>query len=533
MRLARAAAALAGAVLSVLAGPAAAQPAAGRTPEELAARARAAAGTSVAAPAGATLEGAVDRAAYVLGPGDLLEVAYTGSSQPTERLRVSPSGRVQLAAAGPVEVAGLTLTDAETKLKDVLYRFYEGTRISVDVVEVRTFRVHLLGQVVAPGSFSVAATERASDLLDARAERAPRASLRNLTLRRKSGAEVPVDLVRYRLLGDLEANPWLQDGDVLVVPAQRDSVLVFGSVPRPGFYELRAGDTIDDLVELAGGFDSGADTEAVELRRFDGQDEGALTKSTLNLSAGDGAMLAQADDGVYIRTKPDWRRVQLVELNGEVRYPGLYAIEEEGETLQGLIARAGGLTEDADPSGTQVYRPNVFDKPQDDPEFRRLQSIPIQEMTDDEFEYLKLRSRQREGLASSVLAEALLKKEGSEALVLRAGDRISVPTQNLAVDVQGAVRNPGFVPWEPGRSAHEYLELAGGKTDRARTGKTRIIRGRSGEHVRADGETHVDPGDLVWVPERQDRDWWRITRETAVFLAQIGTLIVIVDSVTN
>ncbi|MGQ0722250.1 MAG: SLBB domain-containing protein [Candidatus Eiseniibacteriota bacterium] len=520
-------------MLSLLAGPAAAQPAAGRTTEELAARARAAVGAPVTAPEGATLEGAVDRAAYVLGPGDLLEIAYTGSSQPAERLRVSPSGRVQLAAAGPVDVAGLTLAGAETKLKDVLSRFYEGTRISVDVVEVRTFRVHLLGQVAAPGSFAVTATERASDLLDTRAELAPRASLRNLTLRRKSGAAVPVDLVRYRLLGDLGANPWLEDGDVLVVPAQRDSVFVFGRVPRPGFYELHAGDTIDDLVELAGGFDSGADTEAVELRRFDGQEAGALTKMTLDVSAGEGAIPAQADDGVYIRTKPDWRRVQLVELIGEVRYPGLYAIEEEGETLRELIARAGGLNEDADPSGTQVYRPNVFDKPQDDPEFRRLQAIPIQEMTDDEFEYLKLRSRQREGLASSVLAEALIGKERGEDLVLRAGDRISVPAQNLAVDVQGAVRNPGFVPWAPGRDARDYLELAGGKTDRARTGKTQIIRARTGEHVRAGGGTAVDPGDLVWVPESQDRDWWKITRETAVFLAQIGTLIVIVDSVTN
>jgi protein involved in polysaccharide export with SLBB domain len=154
-------------------------------------------------------------------------------------------------------------------------------------------------------------------------------------------------------------------------------------------------------------------------------------------------------------------------------------------------------------------------------------------MSHDEFEYLKLRSRQREGLASAVLAESLTRDDGGERLVLRSGDIVRVPPQNLAVDVQGAVKNPGFVPWEASRAATDYIDIAGGKTERARTGNTRVIRSRTGERVRAEGDTRVDPGDLVWVPEKPDRDWWRITRETVTFLAQIGTLVVIIDSVNN
>lgn len=494
--------------------------------------ARAASASASPAPA-STLDGAVDPATYVLGPGDLLEVAYVGASQPSERVRVTPSGRIHLQAPGPVEVAGLTLSRAQTRIRDALSRFYADTRISVDVLEVRRFRAHLLGHVKEPGTFVVSATQRASDLLTAGSELLPQASLRNLKLHRRDGSEIHVDLERYRRLGDLSANPPLEDGDVLLVTAQRDSVSVFGRVARAGFLEFRPGDTVRDLIALAGGLDAAADSEAVELRRFDPQDQRASKKRTLNLAAGDGAIPAHAGDGIYVRTRPDWRHERLVFLTGEVLYPGIYALTGESETLTSLVARAGGFTDEADPAATQVYRPNVFDRPESDPEFLRLQSIPIQEMTNDEFEYLKLRSRQREGLASSVLAMRLVDPAQSTELVLRAGDRISVPRKNLAVDVQGAVGSPGFVPWTGGWSPTDYVELAGGRTDRARTGKMRVIRARTGERVRAGRGTRVDPGDLVWVPEKPDRDWWKITRETAVFLAQIGTLVVIIDSVRN
>ena len=478
------------------------------------------------------LAGAIDPEQYVLGPGDLLEVAYTGRSNPSERVRVTPSGRIHLAPTGPIEVAGLTLAAAEDHLQKKLAEFYAGTRITVDLLEVRRFRVHLLGHVIEPGMVETAATHRAADLLDDDEMLMEGASLRNLVLRRRGGDELAVDLVRYRLLGDLERNPSLQDGDVLYVPARRDSVSVFGRVPRPGFYEFRHGDSIEDLIALAGGFDSGADRELVELRRFSETDSDEVLSRILNIDAGDGREQVAAGDGVYIRVQRDWHRVDQVELKGEVHYPGTYGIERDGETLRALIRRAGGFTDEADPASVEVTRPDAFEFSKEDPEFLRLQAIPIHDMTNEEYEYLKLRSRQREGLASSVLSVSLLDETGID-LVLRGGDRIAVPARNLAVDVQGAVRYPGFVPYDSVRTAKDYIELAGGISERARTGKTRVIRKNTGERVAVGDRTRVDPGDLVWIPEKPDRDWWRIARETAVFLAQIGTLAIIVDSVTD
>jgi protein involved in polysaccharide export with SLBB domain len=478
------------------------------------------------------VEGAVDPTKYVLGPGDLLEVVYTGRSGPSERVRVSPSGRIHLEPTGPVEVAGLTLAGAEELLREILSEFYAETRISVDLLEVRTFRVHLLGHVSEPGPVEVAATSRASELLQYQTETRPGASSRNVQLRRKLGDDLSVDLVRYRLLGDLEANPVLQDGDVLYVPSQRDSISIFGRVARPGFLEYRDGDTVNGLIELGGGFESSADREAVELRRFDGDHQGESFSQILDCTGGDGLLQVRPGDGLYVRSRPDWRRERLVVLSGEVVYPGAYAIEKGEETLRTLIDRAGGFTEDAAPEATRIQRPNVFDAPENDPEFQRLQTIPVQQMTKEEQEYLKLRSRQRQGLASAVLSVGLT-NGGGEDLVLRAGDRIHVPRQNFAVDVQGAVRNPGFVPFDSTYSARDYVEAAGGVSERARTGTTQIIRSQTGERVKAAPQTHVDPGDLVWVPERADRDWWRATRETAAFLAQVAAIWLVIDTATR
>ncbi len=493
----------------------------------------------------ATLEGAVDPAAYVLGPGDLLEIAYTGRANPVERVRVSPSGRIHLAPTGPVEVAGLTLAEAEAKLRELLGRYYSQTRIGLDLIEIRSFRVHVLGEVERPGAREVTAAERVSDLFPAVEAREPadaaplrpalRASERNLVLRRTSGGEIPVDLVRYRRLGDLAANPFLEDGDILFVPPKRDSVSVFGWVPRPGFIEFRAGDAIDDLVSIAGGFDSGADRGNVELRRFEGSGPEEAVRRILNFEAGDGRVPAAPGDGVYIRADLEWRKERLVEIHGEVRFPGVFAIQEGTETLRTLIDRAGGFTPEADPQGTLVERPDVFDRPAEDPEFQRLQNIPIAEMSHEEYEYLKLRSRQRAGLASAMLSVNLGRGgdvEG-EDLVLRSGDRVRVPKKNLAVDVQGAVKNPGFVPFDPARRAKDYLDLAGGISAKARTGGARIIRHRTGEWVKADGDTPVDAGDTVWIPEKQDRDWWKITREGVSFLAAVATIVVVINNVNN
>jgi protein involved in polysaccharide export with SLBB domain len=481
---------------------------------------------------GQPLEGAIDPEAYVLGPGDLLEVVYVGRALPAERVRVSPSGRINLSPTGPVHVAGLTLQGAQESIREVLSRFYDDTRISVDLLEVRTFQVHLLGRVENPGTRTVSAASRPSDLFQVGSDLEPEASHRNLQLRRR-GRTLTVDLVRYRYAGHLEANPFLEDGDVLYVPAKLDSVSVFGWVTRPGFIEYREGDTVDDLLALAGGFESGADARNVELLRPDLRDPTVFDRFALDILSGEGNRHVQPADGVYVRAQPDWPRERLVELTGEVRYPGVYAIAKGEETLASLVERAGGFTEDADPRGTQVFRPDVFDRPEDDPEFQRLQTMPISEMSGDEYEYLKLRYRQREGAAAATLSERLVDVGNGEDLLLRGGDTIEVPRKNLAVDVQGSVRSPGFVPYCAERTVKEYIELAGGLAERARTGRIRIIRNLTGERVKAHKDTRIYPGDTIWVPEKPYRDWWRITRETVMFLAQVGTLIVVIKSVND
>jgi protein involved in polysaccharide export with SLBB domain len=442
-----------------------------------------------------------------------------------------------LSPTGPVEVAGLTLAEAEAKLKKILSGYYAQTKIGLDLLEVRSFRVHVLGLVAQPGAREVTAAHRVSDLFTttmAGTQGIPaRSSRRNLVVHRSSGEEIPADLIRYEGLGDLTMNPFLRDGDVVQIPAKTDSVSVFGFVPRQGFIEFRKGDTVNDLVALAGGFDSGADRRNVELRRFEPESPDVATRRILNLEAGEGALEAHPGDGVYIRADLDWRKERLVEIYGEIRYPGVYAIQEGVETLRDLVARAGGFTPEADPGGTRVQRPNVFDRPEEDPEFQRLQNIPISEMSDEEYEYLKLRSRQREGLASAMLSASLDSTAGGQELVLRSGDRVTVPRKNLAVDVQGAIKNPGFVPYEEGRTVGDYVELAGGISPKARTSDMRVIRHRTGEWVNADDETRIDPGDSVWVPEKKDRDWWRITREIAIFLGSLATIALVVDGVTN
>jgi protein involved in polysaccharide export with SLBB domain len=252
----------------------------------------------------------------------------------------------------------------------------------------------------------------------------------------------------------------------------------------------------------------------------------------LNLEAGEGSTTSAPGDALYIGADLDWNEEELVELEGEVRYPGVYVIREGRETLRELIERAGGFTADADPRGTYVERPEVFDPPEKDPELERLQNIPVDDMTKDEYAYWKLRSVQRQGQSSAVLSVDSFDLQAEE-LTLRDGDHVHVPKKNLSVDVQGAIKNPGFLPYDEERNAKDYIELAGGVSERARSGSVRIIRHRTGEWVDADKKTRVEPGDTVWVPERPARNGWRTVREVVTFLASVGTIVVVIDSVNR
>jgi protein involved in polysaccharide export with SLBB domain len=478
------------------------------------------------------LEGTLDPDEYILGAGDVLTIGFWGDVNRSEAVAVNPDGEILVAPVGPIAVNGLSLAEASDLVRQKLSPYYRPSILSVSLLKIRSFQVHVVGAVERPGAYEVNAVTRASQAVALAEGLAPGSSLRNIRLRRDSG-DLRVDLSRYVLLGENEANPFLREGDVLYVAPWVGAVSVFGGVYRPGNYEFVEGETLERLLALAGGFRQSAYLETIEVYRFGLEDPTVSEAISLRPEP---SVLADFElnlgDRVFVRQIPDWHEGAMVEIVGEVMYPGSYAVEAGMETLAEVIARAGGLTGKASLAEARLIR-GSFEKRRFPVEEELVALEGITESFDDtEKELLKTLRRERKGAASISFEEILLGGETGDDVLLEDGDVIEIPRATWYVRVSGHVRNPGLVLLENGEGHGYYIKQAGGYVPGADKGGTRIIRALSGQKVKPRGQ-EIQPGDIIWVPPEPETDWWRLVKDIIQVVASVATIYLVIDSVTT
>jgi len=476
------------------------------------------------------LRGPVDGSEYIVGPGDRFAMTLWGQDVVTLTQEVTPEGELVLPGVATVKVSGASLDAAKRLIRERIAEFYEeSVEVSVSLVELRRMLVSVLGQVDSPGAYVGTAMDPASELIKKAGGLTAGASERNITITRRDGASVGVDLIRYRRTGDLSADPPVLDGDVIFVPQARSYVYVFGAVAQPGRYEFVEGETVGSLLEVAGGFTYAAVTDEVELREF--VDDVHTDFRMLNLTAAGGTSCLLSDgDQVYVRSKNEWRRVTRVVVDGEVRNPGSYGINEGVDRLSDVIRRAGGVTEEGSLANARVMRAD--DGRAVDREFQRLSEVQPGSMTETEYAYYKMRYI---GRGESVVTDVELALEGvaSQDVLLLDGDRVFVPKRTNTVVVTGQVARPGHVEYQSGKRYGHYIGEAGGYSNRARRGRVTVIRASSGEWQSARRAGELLPGDTLWVPESPETDWWTTVKDVAQFAASVATAYLLIDQATQ
>jgi protein involved in polysaccharide export with SLBB domain len=479
------------------------------------------------------LEGEIDRATYRLGPGDRLALWLSGETVEVRNLDVTPEGMVLLDPAGPLRVGGLTVNEAEGKVREVLAGFLRNVDIRIQMVDVRRFRVHVLGQVEAPGVYIATAVERVSGVIDLAGGVTDIGSRRNVTVQRLGEDALEADLVAYEVLGHLENNPTLQEGDVVHVPPMHESVLVLGMVFEPGRIEIRPGETVGELIALAGGPEPGASLTNVEIERFTEEDPTRTERLFLNLvgyhedRAPDMKRPLKDGDRVFLRSIPKWHEDHAVLVIGEVMYPGWYAIEEHRELLSEIIERAGGFTPLAalrEATVVRAERDTVVDK-----EFERLKNMPVADMTKTEYAYFKFRSREQRGKMVVDFEKLFRERDKSHDLILRNRDVVNVPRLPLTVSVEGQVGSPGQVIHVPDMGVKYYIEQAGGYSWNADRSEVRVIKVSTGEWMWPKDVKSLEPGDTIWIPEKREIEWWELFKDLTRVLAELATVYLVID----
>ena len=146
-----------------------------------------------------------------------------------------------------------------------------GTTMGEAAMVSMGYQVNVLGEVMKPGTYKVAASDRVSEVLNRAGGIAVNGSERVIELRRKGGGVIHVDLIAFKLFGKLDQNPYVTDNDTIYVPFRKNVIQIVGAVKRPDFYELKDEKTLADVVDLSGGFNAAtAMKEPIRVIRFEG-----------------------------------------------------------------------------------------------------------------------------------------------------------------------------------------------------------------------------------------------------------------------
>lgn len=519
-------------------------------------------GVATAAP-GSALESAVNADTYRLGPGDVLTIGIWGPQPVTYELPVTLEGKLLLPSIGVLPVDGLPLGVAREHIRDRILEDYRNVEVTVTLTRLRRFQIHVLGQVHKPGTYLASAVDRVSSAVNWSGGLTERASQRRIQVQSQGQQRATADLFAFLQRGIARDNPLLQDGDIVYVPFKSENYQVRGAVNQPEAFEHVPGDRLSDAIFYAGGLTADAFVDTIEVARYPGDDaprrrffivdgkdpiaadsfgDGHIPEVVGHFrpagTRSDAAEMPEypdieleAGDIIFVRAVPEERLRELVEVRGEVVYPGAYPIVEGETRITNVISWAGGFTAEAFLQESQVIRRESLR--QEDREFERLRNIPVADMKPDEYEYFKVRSRETPGLMVVDFQELFDEHDAEEDLILRRGDVINIATRRDFISVLGLVSDPGNIPFEAGLEVEDYIERSGGYADRADEGKTRVIKAGSGEWVRGDDAHDLGPGDTVWVPEKPDRDWWGGFKDVVSVTTSILTIYLIAERATQ
>ncbi len=478
---------------------------------------------------GPALEGPVDPTKYFVGPSDILAVNIWTSPPINFILTVTPEGSLIIPSVAEVRVADMTLAEAKIRVIAEVRRRYLVGNATVTLISPREVIVNVLGTVKFPGSYTLHSTDRVDKAIHA-ANEPPKnydptklpasewdhkydptnASQRNIWLKHRDGSITRVDLLMFYAKKDDRWNPYLREGDEIVVPnlgAGRWMIGVYGAVNSPGSFEMVQGDRVLDAIELAHGFFQRAIKDSIILTRYD-ESGHILTDHVMNAnfladSAASNVVL-QPGDRIIVKQRLEERRDYHVSIEGEVLYPGTYPITKDRTRLSEIIRRSGGFTEYASLASAMVVRSPVAsdDIPKEQMVMLRGNTWPP------DTSYVRTENEIRLGgqLAGVDFVRLVEKHDSTQDVLLQPGDRIVIPVARHTVLVLGQVVSPGDVPFIPGKDADYYIRQAGGFTDNARTGGVAIVK-RSTRQWLEPGEGKVEDGDFVWVPKTISHDF--------------------------
>ncbi len=490
---------------------------------------------------------------YALNVGDVLSIGMTGSIEGSADFEIDTAGMIFIPRVGPVSLAGVRFRDVRDRVAAAIGHQYRGYDVTVSVNKLRGVRVFVTGFANNPGAYSVNSLSTMVNAVMAAGGPKAGGSFRSIKLYRNGQEVADFDLYSLVRRGDRSGDFTLQNEDVLFIPPVGSQVAVIGSVNEEAIYEAKPGETIERVMELAGGENNLAENSRVILYRLAERGSVGSREITRESARSEPAV---AGDIVQVLSQgslaqPLDRQAVVVRIEGEVNKPGNYFVKP-GTPLAEVVDMAGGLTLRAYVYGTVMSResvrsqqrasyleailqmetalasaPLVGDRAIDASE-RNAQLAAARALLD------RLKRAEPDGRLVLSLPSTATALPGN--LVLENNDRLVIPPRINTVGVFGAVYRPASFLLEGSapKTVRDFVESAGGTQRAADRGNIFVVRASGEVLTRKRGAwgAAVLPGDVVFVPMKtQSSSLLAKIKDVSTIVFQLGLSAAVVAAI--
>lgn len=383
---------------------------------------------------------------YILAADDELVIDVSGYSEATYRLKVAPEGNIRIPQVGPVMVSGLTLDQAKqritSRLVSTIYSNIRSgkTRVDITLGAIRSIKVTIIGEAVVPGTYTLPSVATVYNALYACSGINRNGSYRNIQVVRNNKVVATLDIYEYLVNGIRRNDVRLMDNDVIRIRSYELRVELKGEVKRPGIYDVKKEETLERIIQYAGGF-----TENAYLGRIRVFRNGQKDREISTIKESDLKTLVMKPGDTYIIEKILNRFTNRVNVRGAVYRSGEYELKP-GMTLTGLIEEADGVREDAFMNRGIIHR-----------------------LKDD--------------LSPSILSFDLEKIKSGKMpdIRLQREDRVVIYSkfdlkEGYFVGIEGEVSAPGVFLYEEGMTIQDLILMAGGIKEAATLSRIEVAR---------------------------------------------------------
>lgn len=433
---------------------------------------------------------------YTVGPSDEVDLRVWGQINFSQRLLVDRTGDIFIPQVGRVSLAGLKYTDLQDTLKNAIGRVYKNFDMNVNMGQLRSIQVFVVGEVRHPGTYTVSSFSTLVNALFASGGPSSRGSMRSIQLKRQGQVITSLDLYDLLLNGDKSKDMRLQPGDVIFVPRVGSRIAVSGSVETPGIYELKQGACLREVLQYAGGLSPVAAGKQAMLQRVDAHSQLAAREISLNTDG----LSTEVQDGDIVRLLSVVPRFdKTITLRGNVADPMRFLwkpgmkISDIIPDKQTLLTRDFWTQHNRMTAGSAGFRDEALSLDADKSTAATteqsssvtrhfLKKNDVQPPAADiDWNYAVVERIDPTTLTTHLLtfnlAKAVIDHDPDSDLALEPGDVISVfsnsdfvtprTQQTIFVRVEGEVKMAGVYSVKPGETLHALLARAGGLTSNA------------------------------------------------------------------